>query len=444
MPDNSFEHNLSRQMGDFNYPASDAVWQKLEINLQKRKKRRWAIIWFFSGLVLVGAGIYFMARPSNLNKEIGLVSNSVNTDISENLPANPQNYSTDKSSSEKTELILPVSKSLRKDSNPRQVVVKKDNENNRQEGSKKSTENIVVDSNIDKGVEVEEKEEAPPVLTAVPGLEKASETKRVETPVTDSVSAPESSVINKETESISVSKNNPAKEISNRNISFGIRFEAGRSANGESSIPKSNTSNMISNPTAGGPVTLSNPYTQEPSFGWSIGAWVRKPVSKRINLLTGLMYHNYRTSTPVGAQVQNPLLISNGLGDMRSYYQPGNDANYQNNYHILSVPVEVALQLNNGKKLPVSWVFGLEPGWMIGTNAVIKDTSGYLYNNKSMYNRFQLGLQTGISFRLFQKTKHALELGPVFRYMLTPAFNSGTGYNGHLNFLGLRADWIIR
>ena len=46
------------------------------------------------------------------------------------------------------------------------------------------------------------------------------------------------------------------------------------------------------------------------------------------------------------------------LGDMRSYYQPGNDANYQNNYHILSVPVEMSLQLNKGKKLPVSWVFG--------------------------------------------------------------------------------------
>ena len=86
MPDNSFEHNLSRQMEDFSYPASDAVWQKLEANLLKRKKRRWAIIWFFSGLMLVSAGLYFFARPSTPNMDMGVVANSGKLEISENLP----------------------------------------------------------------------------------------------------------------------------------------------------------------------------------------------------------------------------------------------------------------------------------------------------------------------------------------------------------------------
>lgn len=428
MPDNSFEHNLSWQMEEFNYPASDAVWQKLEINLQKRKKRRWAIIWFFSGLVLIGTGIYFIARPADPIREISLVTNNLKADISEHLPVSPNSKSTD---------------SQRKESRRGQVVVKKAHEQKRREISVKSSQYIVVGSNIDKVVEVEKKEEAPSVMAAVPLLEKVRETQVIETPETDSVSAPKSSDGFIETDSIAVAKIPPAKETSKRSVSFGIRLEAGRSANGESSLEKTNTSNLISSPTAGAPIAYSNPYSQEPSFGWSIGAWVRMPIRHRLNLQTGLQYHNYRTSTPVGAQVQSPLFINNGVGDMRSYYQPGNAANYQNIYHILSVPVELALQLNKGKKLPVSWVLGMEPGWMIGTNAVIKDTSRYLYNDKSMYNRFQLGLQTGISFRMFQKSKHALELGPVFRYMLTPAFKNGTGYDGHLNFLGLRADWTI-
>ncbi len=405
MPDNSFEHNMSRQMEDFQYPASAAVWQKLEANLQKRKKRRWAIIWFFSGLVLVGTGLYFMARPADPIKEIRLVSNNLKADISEKLPLNPKENRKDKS-------VIPVAKSLRKHGKTEQVIVKKENEFNQQEIIEKSTENMVIDSVIVKDV--------------------------------DSVSIPKSSDMPTETDSIAVAKILPEKKTGKRSISFGIRFEAGRSANGQSSLQKTYTNNLISSPTAGGPITFSNPYAQEPSFGWSIGAWVKIPIRHRLNLQTGLQYHNYRTSTPVGTQVQSPLLINNRVGDMRSYYQPGNAANYQNNYHILSVPVEIALQLNKGKKLPVSWVLGMEPGWMIGSNAVIQDTSGYLYNDKSMYNRFQFGLQTGISFRMFQKSKHALELGPVFRYMITPAFKNGSDYNGHLNFLGLRADWKIR
>jgi hypothetical protein len=82
---------------------------------------------------------------------------------------------------------------------------------------------------------------------------------------------------------------------------------------------------------------------------------------------------------------------------------------------------------------------------MVGSNAILKsaDSTGFLFSDESKLNRFQFGIQTGLSFRFFQKTKHAFEVGPVFQYMLTPAFKSGSGYDGHLNFLGLRADWIL-
>jgi hypothetical protein len=135
---------------------------------------------------------------------------------------------------------------------------------------------------------------------------------------------------------------------------------------------------------------------------------------------TGLSYHHYRTSA-----------------------SQGDSSNYSNTFHLLSVPVEMLLQLNKGEKLPVQWHFGIEPGWMVGSNAIVQDTSGFLFSDKSRINRFQLGIQTGVSFRFFQKTQYPLELGPVFQYMLTPAFKSGSISDGHLNFLGLRADWKI-
>lgn len=413
MPDNSFENKLSRQLEDFKYPASDAVWQKLEANLQKRKKRRWAIIWFFGGLILISAGLYFIARPADPMKGKSLVSKKPKADISERLSEIPMSKSTDK-------MLIPVRKSQSKEIIDRQFIVKKEKAFNRQKIIKRSSENNVVDSIINKKMEQEKKDEAPSILTTVPLLEKEREKQPVENTVIDSASALKSSDSKKNTDSITVTKIPPAKETNKRGLSFGIRFEAGRSANSESSLTKNRSADLVSSPIAGGPIVYSNPFTQKPGFAFSIGAWLRKPISQRVNIQTGLMYLHYRTRA-----------------------SQGDSSNYTNTYHLLSIPIEIAMQLNKGKKLPVQWHLGIEPGWMVGSNAIVQDTSGFLSSDKIMYNRFQFGLQTGISFRFFQKTQHPLELGPVFKYMLTPTFKSVSSYDGHLNFLGLRADWKI-
>jgi hypothetical protein len=174
---------------------------------------------------------------------------------------------------------------------------------------------------------------------------------------------------------------------------------------------------------------------------------MRKPLGPRVSLLAGLAYQQYRTKTSVGTQGQGGLVLNNGVRDVTvdQFYSQGNLETYQNRYHILSLPVEIAIQLNKGSKLPISWQLGLAPGWMISSNALVKarDSSGILYSDKSMFNRFQLGLETGVSFRLFRKSRNALELGPVFQYMLTPVFKNQINYNGHLSFVGLRADWTL-
>ncbi len=489
MPDNSFEHKLSQQMEDFSYPASDAVWQKLEANLLKRKKRRWAIIWFFSGLVLVSAGIYFFARPEAPNMDSRVASNNLNADLSENLPISPGKSSADKgtesnnaepyaqikpaniapgeipaavetgrSKSEKRKLSISSVGGYQNGKRDTHNVSSIKNAQDREKVNGTSTENSkeTEKENFSSGKKVSESnnnietegkiEEVTPVLKTGIVPENDIKKTKTENAVADSGSVNNVGNNLKLADSLAVGKNDQKAQSPKRHVLFGLRFEAGRSANSESSFTQNKSADMVSGPSAGGPIVYSYPYTQEPGFAFSIGAWLRKPINQRVNVQTGLTYHYYSTSTPVGATGQGALSINNGMNDMRfsPYYQQGDSANYQNKYHLLSVPIEMSFQINKGKKLPVSWLLGIEPGWMIGSNAVFKDTSGYLFSDNNKYNRFQLGIQTGISFRFFQKTQHALEIGPVFQYMLTPAFKSGSGYDGHLNFLGLRADWIFR
>ena len=83
MPDNTFENKLNQQMGDFGFTPSEAVWQKLETDLRKRNKRRWAIIWFISGLVVLSAGLYFYSQltiPDAFNSITQNSGESINTE----------------------------------------------------------------------------------------------------------------------------------------------------------------------------------------------------------------------------------------------------------------------------------------------------------------------------------------------------------------------------
>ncbi len=464
MPDNSFENKLSRQLEDFKYPASDAVWQKLEENLQKRKKRRWAIIWFFGGLVLLSAGIYFFAGPSSTTKEMGIAADSLRSDLSENVLLNPEKsdssrgaetsnvdpYAQIKSVANDTEEVHPARETGKRKSEKRKLnvaviggyqnakpgnsiagsdnnnqdrekVYEASTENIKQTGNKKiSSNDVVLESNIKNNIIAGKKEAVDPVLNTAINAEDNIIKRISENPVPDSGSVVILRISPKQSDSLKIVKTDQKAQNQKMPLLFGLRIEAGRSATSESNFAKTKSADMVSSSSTGAPPVIDYTYTQKPSFAWSFGAWLRKPISQKVDIQTGLTYHHYRTRTT-----------------------QGDSMNYSNSFHLLSVPIEMALQISKGKKLPVQWQFGIEPGWMLGSNAFFKDTSGLLNSDKRNYNRFQLGIQTGISFRFFQKTQHPLELGPVFKYMLTPVFKSGSGYDGHINFLGLRADWKI-
>jgi hypothetical protein len=490
MPDNTFENKLGERMGGFKYTPSDIVWHKLENDLRKRKKRRWAIIWFFSGLAVLTTGLFFLAQmtiPSPGSSFIADTGKIVNKENRIGTRNNDKNLSVPGSDSAKVYMQIrqspPIGPEISEKSENTKVVGTLKNETaavDHQKKKDKSTDFILtkrkegqhgryIEFNISKSAGDQQKEKVTAEknndltkdITALKhskSLNLTEESTLQELAEKDSsyqgvaikedvsvmlLQAPE--IIRSSVDTATVLQKQQHTAANKFPLTFGARLETGRSANNESAFTLAKSADLQSVPASGGPSSFSYPYSQDPAFGWSLGMWLKKPVSQRVSFLIGIAYQQYQTQTAVGAQGQGAFVFNNGVGDsvISRYYVQGNLDTYENRFHMFSIPVEMNLQLNKGKRLPFSWQLGLSPGWIISSNALLNDTSGILYSDNHMLQHFQLGLLTGFSFRLWNKAVHPLELGPVFRYMVTPSFNSGATYDGHLSFAGLRADWTI-
>jgi hypothetical protein len=230
-------------------------------------------------------------------------------------------------------------------------------------------------------------------------------------------------------------------------IRFGIQGGVGRTAFSEGlGISTAKAADLQSGPATGSgsgtPPQVSYDYRQDPSTGWTLGAWMTSPISRRWSFTTGLSYLQYSTRTPVGPWAGDSVIgYFNGRSVQYSStsYQPGNQEEHRNRYHLLQVPVEFTWQLNKGEKLPISWTLGITPGYLLSSNALVQDSSQAMYHHPDNQRRFQLGFRTGILFRLMPASAHPLELGPAMQYQLNEVFTDAIQQNGHLYYLGLEA-----
>ncbi|MCU0381227.1 MAG: outer membrane beta-barrel protein [Chitinophagaceae bacterium] len=230
-------------------------------------------------------------------------------------------------------------------------------------------------------------------------------------------------------------------------LRFGIEAGVGRTAYSEGlNMSTAKAADLQSGPATGSgsgtPQRASYEYRQDPSTGWTLGAWMTLPISRRWSFTTGLSYLQYSTRTPVGPWAGDSVFgYFNGRSIQYSNtsYQPGNQEEHRNRYHLLQVPVAFSWQLNKGEKVPISWTIGLTPGYLLSSNALVQDSSQAMYHHPDNQRRFQLGFRTGILFRLMPTSTHPLELGPVMQYQLNEVFTNAIQQNGHLYYLGLEA-----
>jgi hypothetical protein len=233
-----------------------------------------------------------------------------------------------------------------------------------------------------------------------------------------------------------------------RFLEFGISASVGRSAftEGIGFTMKAAADQTVSQPgSAPQPLPIPYDYRNDPSIGFSAGLWMGLPLSTRWDFRVGLQYQQFSTKSPVGMRVDSNRNFTGALGtqDALAYYRAGTKESFTNRFHVLQVPLTFAWKMNPRSALPISWSMGLSPGWLISSNALVYDGNAALYNASNNQQRFQLGLQTGFQFHLFQKAARPLQLGPGFQYQFNRAFKDGVQGNGHLYYLGFEASMPI-
>lgn len=459
MHENNFEKQVQEKMDQLGFDPSDAVWAAVdkEINKEKRQRRPFFILFFLSGLLLTGGGIYFGMIKNSAPKIAANGQQKEKVEQSEG--QNQKNNQLESSLNGKTiiDSNQKIPLNIKNRQNRDGMVFNSANENQRSVhkedygGSKGNNpeKNIIV-TEIGK----DNTEGKNQVLTKTEP-EKSGNNK------IDS-SAKNPTIAKNITVEDSVSANKTAKKDEKKTgpskWKFGLTGGAGISNINQSLFKRSNITGLYYSPVsvitsngAAAPLPVSSEIN--PGFSFSAGVFVSRNLSKRISVLAGLNYHYFSTRVNTGYAVDSSVLVYNapnnsgaftlpGAYTINGYYRNGSNQSYTNSYHFIELPVTADFQINKSSKLPVFWEAGFSVSYLVNSNALHFDPNGNLYyQNVQLFNKVQLNGVTAIMIG-FPINKSELQIGPQLQYGLTGLLKTESGNSQHLFYTGLKISII--
>ena len=95
--------------------------------------------------------------------------------------------------------------------------------------------------------------------------------------------------------------------------------------------------------------------------------------------------------------------------------------------------------------MPVYWNGGFSLAQLLATNALQFDgNTGIYYKDNSLFRKTQVGIQTGVSVRFFNKSKHPMEIGPQVHYTISNLMKYKFDDSRHILSMGVMAKWYIK
>lgn len=184
---------------------------------------------------------------------------------------------------------------------------------------------------------------------------------------------------------------------------------------------------------------------------FTIGLAVKRELSARSSLITGIEYTSLHTQIETGLKKDTTAIFyyNNDLSaqrtELNSFYRPGYGNTYTNSYSFIQIPVVYEHQLNRSKKIKVNWNAGLSLSQMVSTNAIVFDYNNQaFYSNNKLFRKTQVDMLAGLNMQ-FNNGKHAtINLGPQFQYNFSNLFRSGSYGKQHLINYGLRATVLFK
>ncbi|MFN4314956.1 MAG: hypothetical protein ACK4E0_11715 [Chitinophagaceae bacterium] len=491
MQKNKFEKQIREQLEELHFRPSAPVWENVADNIRRRRRRR-VLAYFISGFLLLGGGItaasVFMsekaettAQTVQINKERvskdnkstsaiemgdpapGVEEGSASAATTAN-PAKKINHDGTASSAgttrEGNKEISSASKAIKKSERAGTTQGAPVNERYKTKKAKQAKSSIAPANNYIENKLVAADNTSTELLNdkrteTLPAIGLQNSIASSSYDFYTAGSLPVNDMVGPDDLPGPVAHRQPESGKWNRKgWEWAIEAGAGLGYRREQAIPgispaKSSRVDLmigsaVTGPVGGFAIIRNFPSASDEGIGFSIGVNGRHEVTPALRVTGGLRYSYQSEQIQVGRKYDSALVFNNYLARSvlaNSAYVGSPRGQFTNQYHFLQVPLGIELKLNKGVKTPISWELGVAPGLLIGSNALVYDSSynGIYYKDKAQYNRFQLAATMGFSIELAGKKGMRFVLGPELRTNLTALAENGYDDRQYLFYGGLRA-----
>ncbi|WP_332737403.1 outer membrane beta-barrel protein [Flavihumibacter sp.] len=480
MPGPEFDRNLQAKMQELQLEPSPAVWEGVEAQLHKRKRRR-GIIWFFLlASFLTAGGITWYNQnstsPIAINKTENKDSHPSTTERTNSTPQQKKINEDDLrkqdkhlSELDKTDhnnntigqqknIVGPDTKlNIGRESDPETAISQRDidksvakraggqeldkNKAGRKPLAGQTTEQVqlVIKQNTiptEDGEKFSIQEDIPNDPNAYTRFSLHNNSKDFLIPEPRRVVGDNNLV---------VQNSLPKKKDENKKLSWNIDFGLGASSLQEGILQQYNAvANDYLAPTsvpAGLAAIQRRPSAVTAAPAFKIGASFSRPLSKRTAVSVGLQYNYMSNKIEIGKAVDSALTLY-GQDQQRldvgaAYNGAGNNGEaFYNRYHLLQMPLEFAWNFDRAARW--SWNSGLTIGYLIGSDALLYNKqAGVYYRDDNALNKWQTGIHTSINYGLLRSDILKVAVGPFASYQLNSP--ERTNSKKHLLMIGIGA-----
>ncbi len=458
MEENKFEKQVRQRMDNLKLDPSESVWENIKNRIEKRKDRKWGLLAFIFLFALLLSGGYWLYNSQDhsvlKNQEF-----SANSKTQGNDSASINKNNRGEENEKQNHIALgekPISSgenenTLRSNEELRHPAKENPAKNKSYRGQKGGSVAVFTDlpgiesnnlpvKNDDRKQHEASSEPDNDIVSDVFTADILGKHKPVDDSLTVDVLQNENKVKESITQADTLA-NKPKKAFNQESKNkwhLGVFVAGGISHVGNEFLGFGYSNRYYTQSSAingsPGPV-YSNPSKVKNGGAFIAGAFLEKNISPKTKISFGINYKEFNTSNLVG-----PKNDTTGAYQALRFSQN----HYYNNFKFIELPVQIRIRLGKSKTFPVFWSGGLTISQLINSNALqFNQYAGTYYKDNSLFNKTQIGINTGFTTALFQGQKSSILLGPYFHYTASQLANEGLYNKKHFVFFGLRSELIL-
>lgn len=432
---NALDDNLKNRAGGFRLEPRKEVWERVELELDsKKRKRRLVWFWWFAPLLLAGGTVWFTQSPSNKTDKAVVGIHNPETSVKEEPGLTPPiKKETMQTSGTKNEISGTIYRSkketttqnttpfTRSSSGKDVVLLKRPPEDEPSQPAvipTPASENkslLPVGNSLPASPENEQKAKIAAIsldsaVTTAPANEALTVVKQDTTIISELTgvfSEPVEATMQDSLMTLSLpgktpkKDKNPSKATWIVSAGLGIHNLTGKGITLEKSMADY-TSGGLNNNAGGGQSSTQALESPEPGMGFMMGIERSQPFgkSKHWSWVGGLHYQYQSFKVSTGTQIDSTLNYSTGRGNVTTanYYKAGNSQQQKGSQH--RVHLLAAVQWHMDKKQHWTWQNGFYGGIVLSSDYLIpqKFPLGWV-PSKGLTQTGYMGAETGFIFR---------------------------------------------